>query len=676
MSPSRVIGLASSRSTPRPAPAVRGAAPSCRPQRRVPAGSALPVGTRAPVGSTGSSSHCGGGAPRPDGVVPRGRRWPTRSGGSGCPPTDCSVGWGARRRTGACWGLPGTRPGRASDRAPASRPGARDERHHPSPVRTRQPLRARPPPTPLAVVGGRWCGRPPGRPAGPERVGLLHVLPGSPGSVVLGAHAQPVVFLAALAESTAVLGLLLPGAGVVALAGAGARAAGTPPPAAPGLVLLGAAGLLAGTAVNFQLGRLGLARLLRRPWTGASGPRLAAQLAAAAPLLRRHGWWVVLVASAFGATRSSLAVAAGAGGFPLRRLLAIQLPAALLWSGLYAGGGYALGDQWGRLEQAVRQTGRPGSRAAVLGAGAWWAARRWRRGRARVRVAVPAARGGAPVISDGAPIHRGQPVKAFLAAARRRLHLERLRLRPDLNPLDQGVWHLPEHVGLANGCRADLPHLRRELHGAAQRLRRKPHLVRAASVTLAPSGGSLRRDQWYGRRERARRGLGGGRRRRHGLVGRRQAALAGRPGAPVVRGGGRGGGHAGDRRPPLAGRAVAGARPGRRAGGGAAPLAARPHRPLGAGSAGWACWSASWRAPSGWGSRASRRCRSPPGRTRSAARSSAGRTRAGPRPSPPTPRSGARSSRRRGTRPTRRGASGCPTSRRRSACRSGCRCRW
>jgi membrane protein DedA with SNARE-associated domain len=214
-------------------------------------------------------------------------------------------------------------------------------------------------------------------------VGLLHVLPGSPGSAVLGEHAQPVIFLAALAESTAVLGLLLPGAGVAALAGAGARAAGLPLPLLPVLVLLGAAGLLAGAVVNFQLGRLGLARLLRQPWTGAWGSRVAAQLAAATPLLRRHGWWVALVASAFGATRSSLAVAAGAGGFPLRRLLAIQLPVALLWSGLYAGGGYALADLWGWLEQAVRQAGAAGAGAAVLGAGAWWAARRWRRGRSR-----------------------------------------------------------------------------------------------------------------------------------------------------------------------------------------------------------------------------------------------------------------------------------------------------
>jgi membrane protein DedA with SNARE-associated domain len=207
--------------------------------------------------------------------------------------------------------------------------------------------------------------------------GVLHVLPGSAGSLFLGQHAYALVFLAALAESTAVLGLLLPGAGLVALSGAGAREVGLSASMLPVLVLLSAAGLLGGAVANYHLGRLGLGRLLRQPWTGAWGPRLEAQLTASAPLLERHGWWVALVASAFGAARSSLAVAAGAGGFPLRRLLAIQLPAALLWSGLYAGGGYLLADQWARVEQAVRQGGAAGVGAAVLGSGAWWGARRW-----------------------------------------------------------------------------------------------------------------------------------------------------------------------------------------------------------------------------------------------------------------------------------------------------------
>jgi putative transposase len=85
------------------------------------------------------------------------------------------------------------------------------------------------------------------------------------------------------------------------------------------------------------------------------------------------------------------------------------------------------------------------------------------------------------VIWDGAPIHRGQPVKAFPAATAGRLHLEQLPgYVPYLNPLDQGVWQHLKRVELGNVCCADLPHLRRELHGAAKRLRHKPHLIRGA----------------------------------------------------------------------------------------------------------------------------------------------------------------------------------------------------
>jgi uncharacterized protein (TIGR03382 family) len=175
-----------------------------------------------------------------------------------------------------------------------------------------------------------------------------------------------------------VLGLFLPGAGVVALSGAGAREAGLSPSLVPLLVLLGTGGLLVAAVANYYLGRAGLARLFRQPWLGGWGPRAEAQLTAAGPLLRRHGWWVALLASAFGAARSSLAVAAGAGGFPLGRLLAIQLPAALLWSGLYAGGGYLLADQWERVELVIRQAGTAGFAAVAVALGLSWTVRRRR----------------------------------------------------------------------------------------------------------------------------------------------------------------------------------------------------------------------------------------------------------------------------------------------------------
>jgi transposase len=79
------------------------------------------------------------------------------------------------------------------------------------------------------------------------------------------------------------------------------------------------------------------------------------------------------------------------------------------------------------------------------------------------------------VIWDGAPIHRGRAVKAFLAAgAAARLQLEQLPgYAPELNP-DEGVWNLLKRAELKNRCCRDLDELRWELGLAIRRLRRTP----------------------------------------------------------------------------------------------------------------------------------------------------------------------------------------------------------
>lgn len=85
-------------------------------------------------------------------------------------------------------------------------------------------------------------------------------------------------------------------------------------------------------------------------------------------------------------------------------------------------------------------------------------------------------RGQLLVIWDGAPIHRCQAVKDFLAhGAAKRLHLERLpAYAPDLNP-DEGVWNLLKRGELKNRCCHDLDELRWELELAIRRLRRCSH---------------------------------------------------------------------------------------------------------------------------------------------------------------------------------------------------------
>jgi transposase len=78
------------------------------------------------------------------------------------------------------------------------------------------------------------------------------------------------------------------------------------------------------------------------------------------------------------------------------------------------------------------------------------------------------------VIWDGAPIHRCQAVKDFLAkGGAKRIHLERLpAYAPELNP-QEGVWNLLKRVELKNVCCLNVQHIQRELRRAKERLRHR-----------------------------------------------------------------------------------------------------------------------------------------------------------------------------------------------------------
>src|SRR5688500_1504462 len=199
--------------------------------------------------------------------------------------------------------------------------------------------------------------------------------------VVFGRHALLLAFFGAFIENTVVLGFLLPGGTVVALSGAAGRTASL---SLPWLDILSALGMTMGAVTNYYCGRAGLQRVLARPWTGKIGRDLALQLHSAEPLLRKHGWWVMLLAHAFGPGRSTLALAAGASGFSLTRFLIIELPAAFLWSALYAGGGFFLASEWNSLELLLRRIGWAGAILLVVGGGAYWL---WNRRLARMTLA-------------------------------------------------------------------------------------------------------------------------------------------------------------------------------------------------------------------------------------------------------------------------------------------------
>jgi len=96
-----------------------------------------------------------------------------------------------------------------------------------------------------------------------------------------------------------------------------------------------------------------------------------------------------------------------------------------------------------------------------------------------LRQLLRCVRGKLLVIWDGAPIHRAQPIKDFLArGAARRLRLEQLPgYAPELNP-DEGIWTYLKHVELRNVRCDGLDHLHDELTRAAKRLRHKKHVIR------------------------------------------------------------------------------------------------------------------------------------------------------------------------------------------------------
>jgi membrane-associated protein len=176
-------------------------------------------------------------------------------------------------------------------------------------------------------------------------------------------HALALAFFGALAENTIVLGLLTPGGPVVALAAAGARAAGLPLPLVAGLAW---AGMVAGALFDYSLGRAGAHQLLRHPRAGRLGARLAGQLDQVEPLLWRHGWWVVLLAHSWSYARTSVALGAGACRLPLRRFLLFEAPAALLWSSFWSAVGYFLAASYDRFEPLLQRAGWIGLTLVVL----------------------------------------------------------------------------------------------------------------------------------------------------------------------------------------------------------------------------------------------------------------------------------------------------------------------
>ncbi|TAK21360.1 MAG: DedA family protein [Chloroflexota bacterium] len=166
-----------------------------------------------------------------------------------------------------------------------------------------------------------------------------------------GAWGYPAILLAAAIENTLLVTLIFPGGTMVLLGGV---YAGLGILDLPSVIAVGWVGTFLGASFDYAIGRGGHAgptsRLLRKPM-------LAKPLERAGRMLARYGLPALIAGHFISHIRSLVAVAAGLTGMPYLRFALFEAPAALLWAGAYAIGGYFLADQIPLFEEILTRFG-------------------------------------------------------------------------------------------------------------------------------------------------------------------------------------------------------------------------------------------------------------------------------------------------------------------------------
>jgi membrane-associated protein len=179
-------------------------------------------------------------------------------------------------------------------------------------------------------------------------------------------YGYALVFCGALAENTALLGLILPG-GTLAALGAFYARVGTLN--LLWVIALAWLGTVLGYHVDYLLGRYAFGRFLAR-WSGTPlGRRLriAGRVRLARAFLAKHGGKAILLSHTAGHLRSFVALSAGATHMPYGRFLAFELIAALIWNSVFCLVGYLVGAELDRLLALLERVGWVS--LIVLGAG-------------------------------------------------------------------------------------------------------------------------------------------------------------------------------------------------------------------------------------------------------------------------------------------------------------------
>jgi len=171
-----------------------------------------------------------------------------------------------------------------------------------------------------------------------------------------GTYGYLLVFAGALAENTALLGLLLPGGTLAALGALYARL-GTLNLA--WVIILAWLGTVLGYHVDYLLGRYPLGRIMSH-WGGTPLGRrfrIGARVRLARRFLVKHGGKAILLSHTAGHLRSFVALSAGATHMPYARFLAFELVAALLWNSVFCAVGYIVGTELERILSIFERVG-------------------------------------------------------------------------------------------------------------------------------------------------------------------------------------------------------------------------------------------------------------------------------------------------------------------------------
>ncbi len=150
----------------------------------------------------------------------------------------------------------------------------------------------------------------------------------------LSRYGLPVLFLAAMAEGTLLVGGYFPGVFIITVAVIVARSWQE----AVVAVIVGSLGLIAAHIVNYQLGRHGWYRLLSR--FGLKGP-----IAQARHRLEKRGLWALFATYWMPSIAALTDTAAGIMAIPFRRFLVYAVAATFLWDTIAGTVMYLLGSK-------------------------------------------------------------------------------------------------------------------------------------------------------------------------------------------------------------------------------------------------------------------------------------------------------------------------------------------